>query len=91
MAQKKKSNRMPTGMYVGSAWIGFSILMFVCWVLAFIQTNYYVKQGIGDIANFMTILICIAIFGFGIPLMIGIRTLRRAGRQVQETEHQEKG
>ena len=84
--KEKKKERMPTGMYIGSAWIGFSILMFVCWVLSFIQVNYYVEEGIGNVANFMTILICMAIFGFGIPMMIGIRTLRRAGRKVKEQE-----
>jgi len=83
--EKKKKERMPTGMYIGSAWIGFSILMFICWVLSFIQVNYYVEQGVGNIANFMTILIGIAIFGFGFPMMIGIRTLRRAGRKAALT------
>ena len=90
MAQeKKKKNRMPTGMYTGSALIGFSILMFICWVLSFMQVNNYVEQGIGNVANFMTILICIAIFGFAIPMLIGIRTLRRAGRLAKEQEAKE--
>ncbi|MGB0389262.1 MAG: hypothetical protein ACPGWR_30940 [Ardenticatenaceae bacterium] len=78
--KKKKKDRMPTGMYIGSAWIGFSIFMLICWVLSFMQVNSYVKEGVGNVANFMTILICMAIFGFAIPMLIGIRTLRRAGR-----------
>ncbi len=82
--QSKKKKGMPRGMYIGSAWIGFAIFMFLCWILAFMNVNSYVKQGVGDVANFMTILILIPIFGFMFPMLIGLRTLRRAGRQARE-------
>jgi hypothetical protein len=81
---KKKKKRMPTGMYVGSGLIGFAIFMFLCWVLSFITVNDFLQQGVGDVANFMTILILMPIFGFALPLLLGIRMLRRAGRKVKE-------
>ena len=86
----KKKRRMPRGMYVGSAWIGFSILMFLCWFLSVRTSRYYIAQGIGDPANFRTILALIAIFGFALPMLIGIRTLRRTGRAAREAEQRER-
>jgi hypothetical protein len=85
-----KKKGMPRGMYIGSAWIGFAIFMLLCWILSFITVNSYVRQGVGDVANFMTILILIPIFGFMLPMLIGIRTLRRAGRQAREQAERER-
>ncbi len=81
---------MPSGMYVGSAWIGFSILMFLCWFLSVRTSRYYIAQGIGNPANFRAILALIAIFGFALPMLIGIRTLRRTGRAAREAERKER-
>lgn len=88
MGQQKKKG-MPRGMYIGSAWIGFALFMLICWILAFITVNSYVRQGVGDVANFMTILILMPLFGFMFPMLIGLRTLRRAGREVREEDEPE--
>lgn len=81
-----KKGRMPTGMYIGSAWIGFAILMLLCWMLALMQSNTLLQQSQGSLQNYKIILNLIAIFGFAIPMLIGLRTLRRAKQQVQEQE-----
>lgn len=78
-----KKERMPTGMYVGSLLIGLAIFGLMCWIVSFIAVNAYVREGVGDVANFVTILILIPIFGFALPMGLGIRTLRRAGREAQ--------
>lgn len=81
-----KKERMPTGMYIGSAWIGFAILMLLCWMLALMQSNTLLQDSQGSLQNYRIILNLIAIFGFAIPMLIGLRTLRRAKQQVQEQE-----
>ncbi len=81
-----KKERMPTGMYIGSAWIGFAILMLLCWMLALMQSSILLQDSQGSLQNYRIILNLIAIFGFAIPMLIGLRTLRRAGRKVQEQE-----
>lgn len=92
MSEKKKE-RMPTGMYIGSAWIGFALLMFVCWVLSLNSANFYITQGEGNPRNFMLLLQLMAVFGFGLPMLIGLRMVRRAGQQSKtaEEERQEIG
>jgi hypothetical protein len=73
-------------MYIGSAWIGFAIFMLFCWILSTISAQSYVQQGYGDVDNFRLLLVIIPIFGFAIPMLVGIRTLRRAGQQAREQE-----
>jgi hypothetical protein len=81
-----KKERMPTGMYIGSAWIGFAILMLLCWMLALMQSNTLLQESLGTLQNYRIILNLIAIFGFAIPMLIGLRILKRAKQQVQEQE-----
>ncbi|HBY92608.1 MAG: hypothetical protein M5U01_28330 [Ardenticatenaceae bacterium] len=82
-AAPPKKERMPTGMYVGSALLGLSILGLLFFIYAFIQTNALIRAGVGDVANFMTILILIAIFLVGLPGYLGLRLLRRSRRAAQ--------
>ena len=82
----KKRRGMPRGMYIGSAWIGFSLLMAVCWLLSLWQSERLLGQGLGDPRNFRLLLNLIAIFGFALPMVHGIRVLRRAGREVRAEE-----
>lgn len=86
----KKRKGMPRGMYIGSAWIGFALLMLACWILSLGQSERLLDQGLGDIRNFRLILNLIAIFGFALPLLYGIRILRRAGQTVRENEGSER-
>ena len=80
---------MPSGMYIGSAWIGFALLMAACWVLILFQSEKLLAEGLGSANNYRIILNLVAILGFALPLLIGLRTLRRAGKQVRgEQEHQ---
>lgn len=82
----KKKKGMPRGMYVGSAWIGFAFLMLACWILSLMQSQRYLEQGLGNGDNFQLILNMLAVFGFALPMMRGLRILRRAGKQVQLDE-----
>lgn len=74
---------MPRGMYIGSAWIGFALLMGACWVLILFQSERFLEQGLGNPNNFRLILNVVAIFGFALPMLVGVRTLRRAGKQTR--------
>ncbi len=84
MSEAKRKQKMPRGMYIGAAWIGLAVFMFLCWIITFMTVNDYVRRGVGDVANFMTILILVPIFGFMIPMLLGIRTMRRAGREARQ-------
>jgi hypothetical protein len=86
----KKKKGMPRGMYIGSAWIGFAFLSLACWLLAVAQSQRYIEQGLGNPDNFQFILLMIAVFGFALPMIHGLRTLRRAGKQVQRDELQKR-
>ncbi|MDQ4076266.1 MAG: hypothetical protein M3220_08465 [Chloroflexota bacterium] len=86
----KKKKGMPPGMYIGSALIGFAIFMVLCWSLALRSADFFIQQNMGSVAGFKIILILIPIFGFMIPMLLGIRTLRRAGRQAREEAMLEK-
>lgn len=74
---------MPSGMYIGGAWIGFALLMGACWILILFQSEKLLAQGLGNAGNYRIILNVVAIFGFALPLLIGIRIMRRAGKQVR--------
>lgn len=80
-ATPHKKERMPTGVYVGSALVGIAILGLLFFLYAFIQTNALVRAGVGDVANYMTILILTAIFLVGLPGYLGLRLLRRISRE----------
>lgn len=82
----KKKKGMPRGMYVGSAWIGFAFLSLACWFLSVTQSQRFLEQGLGNASNFQFILLTIAVFGFALPMLHGIRVLRRAGKEVQRDE-----
>ncbi len=77
---------MPASMYAGSGLLGISLLGFLFFCRAFILVDAYVKAGVGDVANFMTILILIALFLVGIPGYWGLRLIRRAGRTARARE-----
>lgn len=77
-------------MYIGSAWIGFAFLSLACWFLSVAQSQRFLEQGLGNRDNFQFILLMIAIFGFALPMIHGIRTLRRAGKEVQQDELQKR-
>lgn len=76
----KKRERMPARMYVGSGLLGIAILGILFFIYSFIQANALVRAGVGDVANFMTILILEAIFLVGLPGYLGLRLIRRTGR-----------
>jgi H+/Cl- antiporter ClcA len=86
----KKKKGMPRGMYIGSAWIGFAFLSLACWLLSVAQSRQYIEQGLGNSSNFQFILLMIAVFGFALPMLYGIRTVRRAGKEVQQDELQKR-
>ncbi len=71
-------------MYGGSALIGFALFMIMCWVLSLRSADFFLHQQMGNVAGFKMILILIPIFGFMLPMLLGIRTLRRAGQQAQQ-------
>lgn len=85
----RKKERMPREMYLGAALLGIGILGLLFFIAAFIQANALVRAGVGDVANYMTILILLAVFGVGLPGYLGLRLLRRAkgsSRTRQERE-----
>lgn len=85
----KKKSRMPTGMYTGGAILGIAILGMLLFIYTFIRSISLVQLGTGNVANYMTILIFIAIFLVGIPFYVGLRTLRRAGREARAQARRE--
>lgn len=86
----KKKKGMPRGMYIGSAWIGFAFFSLLCWFISVGQSQRFLEQGLGNRDNFQFLLLMIAIFGFALPMLHGIRTLRRAGKEVQQQETQKR-
>ena len=74
----RKRRGMPRGMYIGSAWIGFSLLMLLCWMLSLWQSERLLEQGLGNPRNFRLLLNLMAVFGFALPMLLGIRTLSDA-------------
>ncbi len=91
MTETKRAKKgMPRGMYIGSAWIGFAIFMLLCWVISLSAANSYIEQGLGSARNFQIILTLIPVFGFALPMIVGVRTLRRAGRHAREAAQRER-
>lgn len=78
--------RMPTSMYVGGALLGLAALGFLFWCMAFLRADSLVRQGIGDVRNYVFILTTYPIFFVALPLYLGLRLLRRARRAAEKKE-----
>lgn len=73
-----KKRRMPASVYVGSGLIGFAVLGFLFWCAAFLRTDAFIRQGVGNTANLLLLLTLYPVFFVGLPLFVGIRLLRGA-------------
>ncbi len=84
-----RKKRMPASMYVGGALLGIAFLGFLFWCMAFMRADSLVKQGIGDVRNYVFILTTYPIFFVSLPLYLGLRLLRRARRQASTHKEEE--
>ncbi|GEM_PF-3870605 len=75
-------------MYLGGALLGIAALGFLFWCMAFLRADALVRQGIGDVRNYVIILTAYPVFFVTLPLYFGLRLLRRGRRASSAPQEQ---